>query len=191
MIKGINGEYFRTSWRHRTRCNLGSSPNGSIIRDFASWAFPSVAAIELISNVLRKEDVTVVLSVGSGAGLWERLLELKGLEVKATDAAPPERSWLKCEKATSVEAVKAFPAPCLMCVWPHFLGSCLRDCLVVFDGDYVLYVGEGEEGCTDDGSVDVLRNSGEWEEVMRTNGNTYFGLHDDAFLLFFIAETRS
>ena len=172
----------RRLWRYQKMRETDKLRRAKFIKDFASSAFPSVPAIESISNALRKEGIRVILSVGSGAGLWERLLELKGLEVKATDASPPERKWLACEKATSVEAVTAFPAPCLMCVWPHFLESCLRDCLDVFDGDYVLYVGEGEDGCTDDGSVQVLRRSGEWDEVMRANGDTYYGLYDDAFL---------
>ena len=155
---------------YRTLKDEDSTRRSKLVKDFLCWTFPSKVAFKALAANLTKAGISEILSVGSGAALWERLLVLAGFSVTATDAKPPATTWMTCHTLTSVEAVRSYPVRCLMCVWPYMGGRTLFDALEIFEGDYVIYVGEVAQGCPDDGAVAVVVERGHWVEVVRAAG---------------------
>jgi len=118
-----------------------------------SWAVPTEAALGLIG------DHGPVLEVGAGTGYWAALLRDRGVDVHATDIAPPDRrgnayhregrTWLDVERSTAVAAVTARPGRTLLLCWPppddDGAGyAAVRAC----SGDTVVHIGGGEDGPT-------------------------------------------
>ena len=176
----------RSRWRCATRrvddlLTQDLKRRRRLVRDLLSWSVPEESAVRDLCAMLANEigSGPLVISVGSGAGLWERLLELNGVHVIATDAQPPANTWIECSKQEASAAVRANPtADCLMTVWPPAWETCALSALEVFHGDYVIYVGEGIDGCTDDGAYTKLATDGSWTEVLHRQIPRYYGAYD-------------
>ena len=65
----------------------------------------------------------------------------------------------------------------LFLCWPPYAAPMAADALAAYDGDTLIYVGEGAEGCTGD---DRFREAlaANWDEVADHRLVQWFGLHD-------------
>jgi hypothetical protein len=122
-------------------------------RELASrfaWAVPNEAALGLIG------DHGPVLEVAAGTGYWAALLRERGVDVHPTDAEPSGNEyhqagqvWLDVERATAVDAARAWPERALLICWPPPDDDSAGYAAVrAYTGDTVLYVGGGADGPT-------------------------------------------
>jgi hypothetical protein len=124
-------------------------------RELASryaWAVPTESALGLIG------DHGPILEVGAGTGYWAALLRERGVQVWATDAAPPDRgdnayhrtdrAWSPVERMGAVRAVRAYGGTLLMCWPPPDDDTAGYAALRAYRGDVVLYAGGDAGGPT-------------------------------------------
>ena len=118
-----------------------------------SWAIPTPDAINRLVELFAGKGM--ILSVGAGRGLWERILKDRGLPVIATDAFKSHgvetggRMFTEVLKLNHLAAIDSFPAATtLMLCWPSFNEEFACEALEHFRGDFLLYIGEEECGCT-------------------------------------------
>ncbi len=117
-----------------------------------SWAIPDSFAISTICSFVKEDQV---LQIGAGLGLWAKLLELKGISVIPTD----DYSWDKDDHYTNrqflniidinhLNALKKYKTNCLFLCWPPYNSNLSYESLVNFEGNKVVYIGEGMNGVT-------------------------------------------
>lgn len=148
------------------------------VRRFA-WAAPNRAAIEAIT------DLGPVVEIGAGAGYWAALIAGHGADVVAYDAKPPSTEVNTYVEGTGVffdvfaggpERAGEYPDRALMLCWPPmtpFAEAALR----AYEGDTVVYVGEGWGGCcATDEFFDELDRS--WTRTRTVAIPTWPGIHD-------------
>jgi hypothetical protein len=129
-----------------------------------AWAIPTEDAIDTIV----KHSPEGVVEIGAGTGYWARLISARGIPVAAFDQDPhhnaqAEGEWFEVfeggpEKATD------FPERSLFLCWPPYDTDMAYESVLAYDGDTLLYVGEGPGGCCgNDVFHDLLQ--GEWTEL--------------------------
>jgi hypothetical protein len=96
-----------------------------------------------------------LLELGAGSGYWAWELRRAGIDIIATDLEPTEQNefkfvkfWVPVEQIDAVSAVKKYPNRSLLMVWPSYAKQWPVDALRAYEGKRVIYVGEGEGGCT-------------------------------------------
>lgn len=114
-----------------------------------AWAVPNDEAIRTI----QKEGP--IVEIGAGTGYWAYLLRQVGVEVHAYDAKPGHNHWCSHDPWTHVEVggpekVLDHPQCTLMLCWPPYNESLAHDCVELYTGTTVVYIGEDPYGCTGD-----------------------------------------
>jgi len=120
-----------------------------------SFAVPSKQAVRRIKEFVGERRL---LEVGAGTGLWARLLSEAGVAVTAVDNASfrgrvafAVGSWYEVERLEALLAVSRYADhAALMLCWPDYDTPMAADALAAFQGDRLVYIGEGESGCTGD-----------------------------------------
>jgi hypothetical protein len=147
-----------------------------------AWAIPDQPALELCAAH------GPIVEIGAGTGYWAKLLREMGVDVVAYDQAPPradgETNVYHLHTPQHSEVLDGGPEKAaehsdraLMLCWPPYNDSMASDCLARYEGSTLIYVGEGDGGCTGDGRFhETLRE--EWEEVTYLHLPTYPGIHD-------------
>lgn len=122
------------------------------------FAIPTSRAITQIKKL------GPVLEIGSGNGYWAHELRKAGADVVATDLRPDaglndypfQKQWTLVEEFEAVEAVRTFgKGRVLLVVWPCYNESWAYRALKAYretGGTTLVYVGEGQGGCTADES---------------------------------------
>lgn len=131
-----------------------------------------------------------LLEVGCGSGYWSYELRQADLNVIATDPGTGRYGfnekyrghwvtpWIEIEHICGVEAVQKYPARNLLLVWPDYDLSWPAETLKAFQGEIVLYGGEGQGGCTaDDDFHSFLEQQFALAETIRLP--QFDGIHDD------------
>ena len=152
--------------------------------DEYGWSVPSKEAIEKIKEFVGDGRV---LEVGSGYGLWSKLLRDEGVNTHATDdlSWPEESTWhpskkqfTSIENISNIEAIEKYPGyNVLMMSWPDYDSPFAITSLETFKGDKIIYIGEGAYGCTGCDRFHALLNK-EWERVGEVDIPQWSGLHD-------------
>ncbi len=90
-----------------------------------------------------------VVEIGAGAGQWQRALAARGVDIVAYDNVPSHRSSLPGHSGKvllgGVEKISSHPDRILLLCYPD-PSAMAHECLKLYEGDTLLYVGEGRGG---------------------------------------------
>ena len=142
-----------------------------------AWAVPNKEAIAGIEAFVAGRKT---LEVGAGAGLWARLLSALGVDILATDGAPPAIGrHFGVEEVEAEAAVRAHDeCTVLLLCWPPFRNDCAYRALRAFKGDRVVSVGDAR--FIGDGQYHDLF-AREWQLAERVLIPAWPALHDYAY----------
>jgi hypothetical protein len=130
-----------------------------------------------------------LLEVGAGSGYWAYELRKAGIEVVATDPNTErfhhghgepvgwDNKWTEVLPLNALEAVQQYPHHNLLMVWPSLGGDWAAEAVEHHKGEYVLYVGEGDGGCTGNDRLHGILE-GQFEEAGMIEIPQFWGLHD-------------
>lgn len=108
-----------------------------------SYQLPSVEVVDSIIEIAGNRDI---LELGSGAGLWAKLLQLRGVKLHATDYNPPPGLYADVERLEWRQAIEKYQSvDILLLIWPpprDFFSEDLLNCLQSFRGKTVLFIGQ-------------------------------------------------
>lgn len=189
--KGLpNDEIYRLIETYGPSCSK-SSKDRQVKRDrfneMFSWSVPSK---ELIDEITRLSNDTI-LSLGSGRAFIERLVQSKGGKIVATDIGTSGGYYNDLESGTfmDVESIgykdalkKYSDSKTLLMSWPPQDDPMAVTALKEFKGDFVVYIGEGQGGCTaTDEFFDEVRKS--WDLVKKIEIPRWSEIYDYGFIL--------
>jgi hypothetical protein len=150
------------------------------------WAVPSQEAIDKIKNFVGGGQI---LEVGSGLGMWAKLIQDAGVKITPTDIKeksghldPNKPFFTEVEQMDHLQALQQYGQhDVLMLVWPG-RDSMAQQALNNFKGSKVIYVGEnvhGNPGATGTPEFhDKLHDAKQWQQVDMVCIPTWEGMHD-------------
>jgi hypothetical protein len=162
--------------------------NRNIFRENFSFAIPSDEAISAIKDF---SCGNTILEIGSGIGLWAKLLHEKSVDIIATD--PEEKKWkhfqserwFNVECLDAIKAIEKYKPKVLMTVWPSYSELWTGQALQYFcrnGGKKVIYIGEDSSGCTgNDLFHRILEKC--FEKISTIYIPQWEGIHDSVFLM--------
>jgi len=131
--------------------------------DRYSWAIPDKGAIDIICS-----HTHCLVEVGAGRGYWAHLIAKQGVDVVAYDKDPPtiaENLWHRGSKTEYFPVLQGGPEKlvgekhrALFLCWPPYNSSLAIDCLKAYEGNTLIFVGEGKGGCTGNDAFFELRD---------------------------------
>lgn len=136
---------------------------------FFGFAVPTEPALQAIADLDRP-----IVEVGAGRAYWAHLLRKRGVRVEAYEPAEWGWSW--------AETVRRMPdqwrrTPALMFCWPSYDEPWPASYLRRYKGDTVIYIGEGDGGCTGDDRFHRLLDR-YYETAAHVNIPQWDGIHD-------------
>ncbi|HET9566323.1 MAG TPA: hypothetical protein VFP27_17915, partial [Mycobacterium sp.] len=138
-----------------------------------AWAIPSDEAIAAIGAFAEGK----VVEMGAGKGYWAWLLEQAGLEVHAYDHEVPPATYTRVHVGQPAVLNAYDGAWTLLLCWPPYQDPMAVDALDAFRGHRVVYIGEGDGGCTGDNTFHRRLRRG-WTEVEVIDLPQWEGIHD-------------
>jgi len=156
-----NFEAFRKATEERDKCVAKYS-----------WA---ILTEETIS---RLEKYQPFLEIGAGTGYWAYEFRKKGIQIIATEPILSQK-WTEIEILTGQCALDKYDdgKHTLLVCWPTYADDWAFKALKEFKGDTVVYVGEGNEGCTADEQFHALLEK-DWNIIEEIDIPQWPGLHD-------------
>lgn len=151
-----------------------------------AWAVPDPEALDRFMAL----DLGPLVEVGAGTGYWAWLIEQLGGDVVCYDENPPGdtsaestnhwhpsgHQWVPVLKA-GVWAVEMHQDRALMLCWPPYGDPMAYAALRIYKGAAVVFIGEGDGGCTaDDDFFELLGK--EWTETAAVELIQWEGIHD-------------
>jgi hypothetical protein len=168
----------------------GATINEFLVRDrfIAKFGF----AILDDKTVEKLRCFAPILEVGAGSGYWTYELTKAGIDAIATDPGTGcyghgnrycgwAEPWCSITRITGADAVKQYPDRTLLMVWPDLGHDGEPDwpfeTIAAYTGQTILYVGEGNGGCT---GTDAFHHCLEecFEEVDQFAIPQFWGIHD-------------
>lgn len=161
------------------RCVSPFSRRDALCRKYA-WAIPSPEALDRIAAL------GPIVEIGAGTGYWAYLLGEMGVDVLAYDINPPGPGssnhyhkgvdpWTEVLQGGPEQAIY-HPERTLLLCWPPYETPMAYEALRAYRGNTVVYIGEGEGGCTGDDSFHDLLHT-EWT-VEQFDIPTFDWIHD-------------
>jgi len=157
------------------------------IQDYG-WSVPNEESIDKLVEFINNDSV---LEIGAGYGLWAKLLQEKGVNITATDIQQPlegsrykpeNKRYFHIDKLNHMEALQKYQGyNVLMMVWPPYDDPMANDVLKAFDGNKLIYVGEGNYGCTGDECFHSQLDK-EWKNVGYIDIPKWEGIGDSAMI---------
>ncbi len=145
-----------------------------------SWAIPDEAALKTIA------EYSPIVEMGAGTGYWASLLVQMGVDIIYYDIVPPNEksnnryrhatTYHKVEEGGPFEVVAHSDRTLFLC-WPPYDTSMAYDCLINYQGNTLIFIGEGDGGCTGDNSF-FEELEAHWEMVKEIDIPQWDGLHD-------------
>ena len=131
-----------------------------------SWAVPSENDIKTIIKFVKDDKI---VEIGSGLGLWAKLLHEYGASIKATDSY--DKSWNRkrnnfypVRKLPYQEALALFGnREVLFLCWPPYKTPLAHHSLKMFKGNKLIYIGENK-GCNGDEPFFHLLDT-QWKKI--------------------------
>lgn len=155
------------------------------------WSVPTKQAIEKLKKFIGTDRV---LEIGAGYGLWAKLMQDANIPVTAIDSlkgtgwySPKNREpYTTVEHLQHDEALQKYPShEILMFSWPPYNDAMAYESLKNFKGDKLIYIGEGQGGCTGDEQFCNLIHT-EWQEVATVDVPRWRGIHD--YIMLFVRK---
>jgi hypothetical protein len=145
-----------------------------------SWSVCSPGDIAWMKEVLGDRGV---VEPGAGTGYWAWQMRQAGIDVAAYEPNEPgtgngfaRRTWTTL-LTDDHSASKHHPDRALFQCWPSYAEPWAAQSLACYEGDLLIYAGEGEGGCTADDAFFELRDA-EWDEIGESARHvTYWGVH--------------
>jgi hypothetical protein len=169
----------------------------------ASFAIPSSEAIRSIVGFAKKviEEKRIpdgnisILEIGSGMGLWARLIEMtsgtsklsplaNNVSVWCTDTGVPSnsRQHKRSFRDGHLQTIADTNAAILMLCWPNYGKPDAAESIEAFKGEYLIYIGEWEEGCcADTRFFDILKHN--WQILETIEIPCFPGNYDQVYIL--------
>lgn len=162
-----------------------------ICREYA-WSIPDPISLEFVASHLGARAI----EIGAGTGYYASMLAQHGTHVICYDSHPPQRStenWW-CSPAGSKRLLgqlrpvyqevywggpgKAahYTYPLFLC-WPPMSGMAYKT-LKAYAGNKLVYIGEGNGGCTADEAFFELLDR-RWNEIDSHQPVQWSGIHDE------------
>jgi hypothetical protein len=149
---------------------------GKLVRQYA-WAVPNDEAILEIRKHLP------IIEIGAGKGYWASLIDgdiicfdchARNPEVN-TFVDSGEHYWKV--RHGGVDRIEDHPDRTLFLCWPPYDDSMAADCLDLYTGTHLIFVGEGPGGCTGDSRFwKMIRE--EWDTIEDIQIPQWWGMHD-------------
>lgn len=153
-----------------------------------SWAITDPASVSFVAEHANGG----LVEIGAGTGYWAWQLSQRGVPVIPYDIAPPdldENGWCQEKGPDGLELRPVFQTvlrgtaqdaalkrhPLFLC-WPP-MSSMAADALAAYRGDRVIYIGEGDWGCTANDDFHEALNA-DWEEIAEHVGVRWSGIND-------------
>jgi hypothetical protein len=131
------------------------------------------------------------VEIGAGTGYWASLLIARGADVVAYDSniAGDHEDWTYCAVDTPYMPIRKggperaadYPDRTLLLIWPPYAEPMAHDALRAFTGRTLVYIGEGDGGCTGDDAFHALIDA-EWDEIADHAVPQWWGLHDHLWI---------
>lgn len=157
-----------------------------------AWAIPDPASLAFVARHLG----TRAIELGAGTGYWAWQLSHLGVDILAYDKFPPDTipnayfapnfkgeepqglvtTWYPVQQGEP-EVLAEHPDRTLFLCWPPYGGSLAHECLQVYRGDRVIFIGEGCGGCTGDDDFFALLDK-EWQEIAAHPIQQWRHIHD-------------
>jgi hypothetical protein len=120
----------------------------------------------------------------AGSGYWAWLLGQHGIDVAASDLKPGANDWhrhgvhLPVARQEGPHAVRlAGRDRTLLLSWPPYSMPVGAELVAAYQGDRIVYIGEGPYGCCGDEDMWELLEAG-WTEVASHRPVQWYGLRD-------------
>lgn len=130
-----------------------------------------------------------IVEIGAGTGYWARLAAEAGADVVAYDLHRPCWAGNGAKgvgayfdvRRGGQNAVRQHQERTLFLCWPPYRSGMAMACLKDYEGGTVIYVGEGDGGCTgDDRFHEALERN--WECIRMVDIPQWFGMHDQMYV---------
>jgi hypothetical protein len=143
------------------------------------FAIPNEEAIQKLIAL------SPIVEMGAGIGYWASLISAAGGQIDAYDkflgaandyAFKHRDPWFPVQSGEP-KLLKTHTAKTLFLSWPCYESAFALDCLKAFQGQTVVYIGEGIAGCT---ANDAFHNrlKRHWKEVDHVSIPRWDGIHD-------------
>jgi hypothetical protein len=146
----------------------------ALCRQYA-WAVPNDEAIRALVAL------GPIIEIGAGTGYWAALVNQAGGDVVAYDIKPHDNHWCRGNHMPictgGPEVAQAHPHRALMLCWPPCAESMGCDALLAYEGDTLIYIGEGNYGCTGDEEMHALMGA-LYQEVKKVEIPRWRGMYD-------------
>jgi len=145
-----------------------------------SWSICSPGDLAWIGEVLGGRGV---VEAGAGGGYWAWQMRQAGIDTVAYEPVDPADNKYVRREWTSLlrdghDAPKRHRDRALFLCWPSYGDPWAAHALACYEGDLLIYAGEGDGGCCADDEFFRLIEA-EWEEAGSSAAHvSYWGIHD-------------
>ena len=193
---------WQVDWYHSLRTWLDGGKQGrfpTMREDLTwryAWAITDPRSLAFVAGAAPPEGL---VEVGAGTGYWAWQLAQLGVTTLAFDRDPPHerpnhfhaprrrgeargpndhrRPVFYPVAEGGPEVVAGDDGRALFLCWPPYDAPLAADALAAYDGTRVIYVGEGEGGCTGDDRFHAMLHT-RWDEVATWQPVQFWGIHD-------------
>lgn len=137
-----------------------------------AWAIPAPETLDFVARWLGPKAV----EMGAGKGYWAAQLAALGVQIDAYDLEPPEQTYYPVKRGWPGDLV-SYPDCSLFLCWPPERDRMAFDCLALYPGRRLVYIGEGKGGRTaSDAFFEALE--GRWQKIAEHPSVHWPGVHD-------------
>jgi hypothetical protein len=149
-----------------------------------AWSITDPDSVEFIAAMTLPDGLVDPMA---GTGYWAYLLGQLGVDVVCYDANPCHEDnpwhrdaplWVPVEQGYAEVVIDRHPDRVLFLAWPPYSEPSGARLLREYRGHRVIFIGEGDGGCTGDEDLHELLDA-EWHEIASHRPIQWWGLHDD------------
>jgi hypothetical protein len=146
-----------------------------------AWSIPDPQSVSFVQQHAHNGLVDPM----AGTGYWGYVLAQVGVDVVCYDLEPPPCNtwhkdawpWVDVEQLDATLAVVKHPDRTLFMSWPPYGMDIGVDTVNAYQGNRIIYIGEGPGGCTGNDALHQVLEE-EWREVDERVPIQWYGLHD-------------